>query len=299
MNNNLSISFISKFSRWVPIVALAMSLQGCDFNSVLLLEPSGPIAGTINQLFWITMALMTLVLIPVFGMTGWFIWKYRASNAQAEYAPLWGAPHRVEWIVWLFPTAIITILGTLTWIYTHRLDPYKPLESATPPLEVQVIAMDWKWLFVYPEQHIAAVNQLVIPVGRPISFKITSNTVMNSFFIPNLGGQIYAMAGTETQLHLLAKDPGYFLGENTQYSGRGFPFQNFEVTATTPEEFTSWVKTTQLTANTLDMNSFDRLAKPSINDPVIYYSAVNPNLFQNVLKRFNGEAIHPPMTTTE
>jgi cytochrome o ubiquinol oxidase subunit 2 len=137
------------------------------------------------------------------------------------------------------------ILATLTWIYTHRLDPYKPLKSSVKPLEVQVIALDWKWLFIYPERNVAAVNELAFPVNRPVDFRITSNTVMNSFFIPRLGGQIYAMAGMETQLHLMANKPGSYFGENIQYSGRGFPYQHFVARATPLQGFGAWVKKTR------------------------------------------------------
>lgn len=283
---------LSGYGRWALVLVPALLLGGCDLDSFQVLSPSGPVSRTIDELFWITMALMTLVLIPVFGMTAWFIWKFRASNQQAHYAPHWDAAPWIEWLVWLFPSLIILILGTLTWIYTHRLDPYKPLavDATTAPLEVQVVALDWKWLFIYPDQHIASLNQLVIPVNRPVSFKITSNTVMNSFFIPKLGGQIFAMAGMATQLHLLADKPGHYTGENTQYSGRGFPYQSFEVIAATANEFSTWVKSAQISTNRLDMERFEQLAKPSTRDPVSYYAGISPDLFQNILRQFDGAA---------
>jgi cytochrome o ubiquinol oxidase subunit 2 len=176
----------------------------------------------------------------------------------------------------------------MTWIYTHRLDPYKPQESSAPPLVIQVIALDWKWLFVYPEQNIAVVNELTLPVNRPIAFKITSNTVMNSFFIPRLGGQIYAMAGMETQLHLLADKPGRYFGENIQYSGLGFPYQNFETNATTPQDFDTWVKKTRQSSKTLDLTTFNELSKPSVSHPVVYYASVAPDLFKHVIDQYIG-----------
>ena len=176
----------------------------------------------------------------------------------------------------------------MTWIYTHQLDPYKPQVSTAPPLVIQVIALDWKWLFIYPEQNIAVVNELTIPVNRPVIFKITSNTVMNSFFIPRLGGQIYAMAGMETQLHLIADKPGRYFGENIQYSGRGFPYQNFETIATTQQDFDTWVKKAGQSSIKLDPAHFNELSKPSVRHPVVYYGSVSPNLFKQVIDQFKG-----------
>ena len=221
-----------RYPKTVTPLILTMYISACSHDNLLDFEPAGPVTRTIDELIWITVSLMLLVLVPVFVMTAWFAWKYRASNVKATYAPHWDASTKIEWVVWLFPALIIVILATLTWIYTHRLDPYKPLKSSVKPLEIQVIALDWKWLFIYPEQHVAAVNELAFPVNRPVNFRITSNTVMNSFFIPRLGGQIYAMAGMETQLHLMANKPGSYFGENIQYSGRGFPYQNFVARAT-------------------------------------------------------------------
>jgi cytochrome o ubiquinol oxidase subunit 2 len=268
------------------ILILALNLNGCNLNNFSDIEPSGPVARSIDDLFWVTIALMSIVMIPVFSMTAWFIWKYRATNSKATYSPNWDSSIWLEWVVWLFPALIIVILASMTWINTHRLDPYKPLVSALPPLEIQVIALDWKWLFIYPEQNIAMVNELTIPINRPIAFKITSNTVMNSFFIPRLGGQIYAMAGMETQLHLIADKPGSYFGENIQYSGRGFSYQNFEAIASTQQDFDSWVKKAKKSQQTLNLKHFNELVKPSVKDPVTFYSAVTPDLFKQVMNSF-------------
>ena len=268
------------------ILILALNLNGCNLNNFSDIEPSGQVARSIDDLFWLTIALMSIVMIPVFSMTAWFTWKYRASNSKATYSPNWDSSSRLERFVWLFPALIIVFLASVSWIYTHRLDPYKPLVSALPPLEIQVIALDWKWLFIYPEQNIAMVNALAIPVNRPIAFKITSNTVMNSFFIPRLGGQIYAMAGMETQLHLIADKPGRYFGENIQYSGRGFSYQNFEAIASTQQDFDHWVKKAKKAQRTLDIKHFKELSKPSIKDPVTFYSAVTPDLFKQVINSF-------------
>jgi cytochrome o ubiquinol oxidase subunit 2 len=267
---------------------LIIGIDSCSLNNLSDHEPSGPIARSIDDLFWITVALMAIIIIPVFSMTACFIWKYRASNNKASCAPDWDSPIWIEWLVWLFPALIVLILTTMTWIYTHRLDPYKSEVSTAPPLAIQVIALDWKWLFIYPEQNIAVVNELTIPVNRPVIFKITSNTVMNSFFIPRLGGQIYAMAGMETQLHLVADKPGRYFGENIQYSGRGFPYQNFETIATTQQDFDTWVKKAGQSSIKLDPAHFNELSKPSVSHPVVYYGSVSPDLFKQVIDQFKG-----------
>lgn len=288
------LNLVSGCWRALPFFLLLMSLSGCSFNHVNDLQPSGPISRNIDELFWTTVALMSLVLISVFGMAAWFVWKYRASNTKAKYSPDWDTSLALEWLVWLFPALIIVILGSATWIFTHRLDPYKPMDSKMGPLEIQVIALDWKWLFIYPEQRIAVVNELAIPVGRPIAFKITSDTVMNSFFIPRLGGQINAMAGMQTQLHLIADQPGRYLGENIQYSGSGFSYQHFEVNATSLQGFETWMEKAKQSPQTLDFKQFKALAKPSIRHPVTYFSSVSPMLFKQVMDQFLGEPnLHP------
>ena len=268
------------------LVMVVMVTSGCSPVEFIELEPSGPVARDIDELFWTTVSLMSMVLVPVFGMTVWFIWKYRASNSQAPYAPDWDRSTMLEWLVWLIPGLIIAILTSVTWIYSHRLDPYKPLKSNIPPLEIQVVALDWKWLFIYPEQNIAAVNELSVPVNRPINFKITSNTVMNSFFIPRLGGQIFAMAGMQTQLHLIADEPGRYFGENTQFSGRGFPYQNFVAVATTAQNFNDWIEKARQSPQKLDLMRFNELAEASVRHPVTYFASVTPDLFRQVMDKF-------------
>ncbi len=277
-----------RYPKTVTLLILIMYISACSHDNLLDLEAAGPVTRTIDELIWITVSLMLLVLVPVFVMTAWFAWKYRASNVKATYAPNWDASTKIEWVVWLFPALIIVILATLTWISTHRLAPYQPLPSSAKPLEIQVIALDWKWLFIYPKQNVAAVNELAFPVNRPVDFRITSNTVMNSFFIPRLGGQIYAMAGMETQLYLMANKPGSYFGENTQYSGRGFPYQNFVARATTEQAFEAWVKKARRSQQKLDLEGFNQLARPSVRDPVCYYAAVEPGLFNQVIEKLTG-----------
>ncbi len=274
------------------LVLLAAFAAGGSSHALELieLEPSGPIAREIDRLFWTTVVLMSLVLIPVFVMTAWFAWKYRATNSQADYAPEWERSFALECLVWLVPGLIISVLACMTWLYSHRLDPYKPLSADEPPLEIQVVALDWKWLFIYPQQNIASVNELLFPVDRPIDFRLTSATVMNSFFIPRLGGQIYAMAGMETRLHLIADMPGRYLGENTQFSGRGFPRQKFVAVASNAAEFAAWVERVKRSPVSLDRQRFDALAKARISQAVSHYASVIPGLFERLVAEFKTAA---------
>ncbi len=243
---------------------------------------------TERDLLFTAAGIMLLVLIPVWIMAFVFVTRYRAANKKATYRPNWEFSAPIEVAVWAVPAAIIVALGTLVWTYTHKLDPYAPLESSVPSLEVEVVAQDWKWLFIYPEQQIASVNELVFPSGRPLSLRITSDTVMNSFYIPALGGQIYAMAGMQTQLNLLADEPGRFMGRNMQYSGDGFSKQYFDAVATSEEDFETWVAKVRDSSETLDRATYDALAKPSIEHPVTYYATVETNLFDEIIESYMG-----------
>src|SRR5580704_3825737 len=186
-----------------------------------------------------------------------------------------------------FSAALIVIaVGVLVWRSTHKLDPYREIASDVPPLDIQVVAQDWKWLFIYPEQGVAVVNQMAIPSGRPISLRITSDTVMNSFYVPALAGQIYAMAGMQTRLQMLANAPGRFVGRNTQYSGGGFSDQFFEVLATSPAEFDAWVAKTRQAPDKLDAAAYAKLAEKSRLVPIAYYSAVEPQLFDSIIAKY-------------
>src|SRR5215475_9516253 len=231
---------------------------------------------------------MMLVIVPVIVMALVFAWRYRASNRRATYAPTWAYSARVDAVVWLIPALIVIAVAVLVWRSTHKLDPYREIASSAPPLDVQVVAQDWKWLFVYPEQGIAVVNQMAIPVGRPISLRITSDTVMNSFYVPALAGQIYAMAGMQTRLQMLANAPGKFVGRNTQYSGGGFSDQFFEVVALPPAEFDAWVARAKQAPNRLDLPTYAKLAEKSRLNPVTLYSAVEPRLFDQIIEKFAG-----------
>ena len=263
--------------------------SGCDLSHVPILDPKGPIALAERDLLFTAFFVMLIVVIPVFVMAFLFAWRYRASNRNASYAPDWSYSAGVDAVIWLVPALIVITLGILLWSYTHRLDPYKRIDSAVPPLEVEVVAQDWKWLFIYPAQGIAAVNQLVFPSRTPLSLRITSDTVMNSFFIPALGGQIYAMAGMQTRLQLLADAPGKFTGRNTQYSGAGFADQHFQAIAAAPEEFDAWVTKVKQSPDKLDAPTYARLAERSRRHPVTLYSTVEPALFESIIAKYSQD----------
>lgn len=265
-------------------IASALLLAGCQGG---ILDPKGPVAVEQKSLIITATALMLLVVIPVIVMTLFFAWKYRASNKDAVYEPKWSHSTKIELVVWLIPCIIIAFLAVLTWETTHKLDPYRPLDSDQKPIEVQVVALNWKWLFIYPEQQIATINELAFPSNVPVNFKITSDAAMNSFFIPQLGGQIYAMAGMQTQLHLLAHEPGVYKGFSANYSGAGFSGMKFNAVATkTPAEFDAWVAKVKASGKTLDVNGYRGLVLPSEKNPVTYYGAVTPYLFQGVLHKY-------------
>src|SRR5262245_56221144 len=274
--------------RFAAIAALAATLAllagGCD--RMVVLNPKGPIADAERGLMIDAFTVMMIVVVPVIVMALLFALRYRAGR-NARYEPTWSYSAKIDAFVWLVPALIVIAVAVLLWRSTHKLDPYREIASATPPLDVQVVAQDWKWLFVYPEQGIAVVNQMAIPAGRPISLRITSDTVMNSFYVPALAGQIYAMAGMQTRLQMLADAPGRFVGRNTQYSGGGFSDQYFEVLAMTAADFDAWVAKAKQSPAKLDAATYARLAEKSRRNPVIYYSTVEPKLFDSIIEKWN------------
>ncbi|WP_436642435.1 ubiquinol oxidase subunit II [Microbaculum sp. FT89] len=263
-------------------------LGGCTDGNWPVLNPDGPIAFAERELLYTAFGLMLLVIIPVYVLTAWVLLRYRASKENPDYRPDWQS-NKVDVIVWIGPALIVIAIGTIVWDYTHRLDPYKPIASPEAPVEIQAIAQDWKWLFVYPQENIAAVNELAIPAGRPVSIRITSDTVMNSFYIPGLAGQIFAMAGMQTRLNLQADTPDTYVGRNTQYSGSGFPDQQFTVKAVSADEYQAWLGIVRESSETLDTQTYAALAKPSQKVPVTYYSSVEPGLFDRIIEKYTGD----------
>lgn len=281
----------SKTLRFLALLTLAPVLAGCN---AVLLSPSGDIALQQRNLIYISVALMLIVIVPVIFLTLFFAWRYRASNTKATYAPEWNHSTLIELVIWLVPLLIIIALGAVTWVSTHKLDPYRPLERidaqrALPanvkPLMVQVVALDWKWLFFYPEYGIATVNELAAPVDRPIAFRLTSSSVMNSFFIPALAGQIYTMSGMETQLHAIINKEGVYEGFSSNYSGAGFSGMRFKFHGLNTEDFDAWVKTVKQSQTELSRVTYLQLEAPSERDPIRHYASVAPGLYDAILNR--------------
>jgi len=274
-------------SSLLPLALLA----GCD---TVLLNPSGDIAAQQGKLIIVSTVLMLLVIVPVIILTLVFAWRYRQSNTTARYEPDWDHSTLLELIIWAAPLLIIIALGAVTWISTHTLDPYRklqridetrPVPADAQPLVVEVVALDWKWLFIYPEQGIATVNELAAPVDVPIHFKITASTVMNSFYIPALAGQIYAMPGMQTQLHAVINKPGDFEGFSANYSGAGFSHMRFRFHGLDAAGFDRWVKQAKSAQGELTRADYLELERPSEREPVRRYAKVADGLFKAILNR--------------
>ncbi len=280
---------LPRWTRSLPSLGLLVLLAGCNMT---LLDPKGQVGVDIKGIILIATWLMLLVVVPVIVLTLVFAWKYRASNTSARYEPDWSHSTAIEVVVWLIPCLIIIALGIITWKSSHDLDPYKPLESKQKPITVEAVAMNWKWLFIYPELKIATVNQIAFPVGTPVNFKITSDSIMNSFFIPQLGSQVYAMAGMETKLHLIANEAGVYDGMSANYSGGGFSGMKFKATAMSNFEFDAWVAKVRASERQLASADYKVLAKPSEAEPVAYYGKVEDGLFTGILHQYMGNDGH-------
>ena len=250
-----------------------------------VLDPKGIIASKELALLVSASLLMLIVAIAVFGLAFFFAWRYRASNKRAVYMPNWEHGALSELVWWAIPIEIVLILGALTWTSTHELDPYKPLEGGAP-LQVQVVALPWKWLFIYPEQGIGAVNTLYLPVGRPVEFTVTADAPMNAFWIPQLGGQIYAMTGMSTKLHLQADEVGAYEGGSSNYSGEGFASMKFIATAVSEGDFATWVNDVRQNTRSLGKEEYHLLAKPSTGDAPTTYSSVAQDLYDTILMKY-------------
>ncbi|QEI06380.1 ubiquinol oxidase subunit II [Pigmentiphaga aceris] len=271
--------------RHVLAAFVLLSLAGCDWA---LFNSKGAVGIAQRDLIIVCIGLMLFVVVPAIVLSFAFAWHFRASNKRARYTPDWSHSTRIEAVVWGVPLIIIAILSVIVWRSTHELDPYKPLDIAGKPLHVEVIATDWKWVFVYPDLGIATINQLHFPVGRQLVFDITSNSTMNTFFIPQLGGQVYAMAGMRTKLHLVANEAGEFRGLSGNYSGHGFSKMQFTATATSDADFERWVNQVRSGPVHLGFEAFQRIAKPTQGHAVVHFSQVEPGLFKKVIDQFTG-----------
>jgi cytochrome o ubiquinol oxidase subunit 2 len=272
-------------------------LSGCKF---VLLDPKGEIGVQEKELIITALVLMLIVVIPVILLTIYFAYRYRASNTQEKYTPEWAHSTKIEFVVWTVPIIIIVILATITWRSTHHLEPSKPIASSQDPMTIEVVSLDWKWLFIYPKEKIATINYVAFPKNVPVKFVLTSDNIMNSFFIPGLGGQLYAMPGMVTRLHLIANEAGDYKGIAASYSGKGFSHMKFTARAT-PDlaSFETWVNQVKSSPKTIkDFAQYRELAKPSIDVPVTYYSQVPHQLFHSIVMQYPGGMMSDMMDMT-
>lgn len=260
----------------VGILAGAM-LTGCAPRG--LLDPVGPVANAEKQILINSTAIMLAIIVPTMIATIAFAWWFRRSNTKATYRPEWEYSGAIELVIWSVPALTVMLLGGIAWIGSHDLEPSKPLASKVQPLNVQVVSLDWKWLFIYPDQHIATVNQLVVPAGTPVNFQLTSATVWNTFFVPQMGSMIYTMPNMTTRLNLQADRPGVYEGRSAHFSGDGFPGMEFNVHAVAPQQFAAWASQARGSALVLDGRSYAQLAKPSSYVKPMIFSNVDPRLF--------------------
>ena len=263
------------------VVCAAAVVASCSQTGVM--DPRGPVAAAEWLLMINATEIMLVVVVPVILLTLWVAWWYRASNERAGRDLDWRYQGGVEFVTWSIPALVVILLGGVTWIGAHQLDPRAPLPGNAKPVRVDVVSLDWKWLFIYPDQGIAAVNQLVLPVATPVSFRLTSATVMNAFFVPQLGSQIYTMGGMTTHLSLLADKPGEYPGFSANFSGDGFSEMRFVVKSVPAGDFNAWLEQARGTGSALDEASYAELAKPRKGVPPTTYRSVEPKLFERII----------------
>jgi len=272
----------SASAMWLRAIAMtsaAMLLASCDEG---VLDPHGPVGKAERIILYNSTAIMLAVVIPVIVLTLVFAWWFRARNKRAHYRPDWEYSGRIEMIIWSIPALVVLFLGGIAWTGSHDLDPAVPLEESSAPLDIEVISVDWRWLFIYPHEGIASLNRLVVPARVPLRFRLTSTTVMNSFFVPQLGTQIYTMPNMVTRLNLEADQPGTFEGLSAQFSGDGFSDMRFDLVSTDTDAFKDWVNTTKTQGGVLDARTFEELARPAKADGVRTYAQVSQGLFDSV-----------------
>lgn len=283
------------FTSVILLITLLMQpLQLLFFDEdIAVLFPKGKIAWEERNLLLIIQAIMLLVVIPVYVLTFIFSWRYRADNTNATYDPELEDHLVAEIVWWTLPLVIVLVIGGITWVKTYELDPFRPLESDKKALKIEVVALQWKWLFIYPEEKIASVNFFQFPKETPIHFELTSDAPMNSFWIPHLGGQIYAMPGMKTELNLIADEDGEFRGSSANISGKGFAGMHFIAKASTDEEFQKWVASVKESKNTLNFEEYQKLAEPSENNSVELYQLKDEDLLHQVIMKYMAPPTPP------
>jgi cytochrome o ubiquinol oxidase subunit II len=268
---------------------LGLAIYYVHSHNVPILNPKGTIAAQEKHLMVITLLLSTLVVVPVFAMAIFIVWKYRVGNTKTKkrYEPDWANNRFLETLWWGIPCAIIVVLAIITWNSAHALDPFKPIDTSKKPITIQVVALNWKWLFIYPSENVATVNYIKIPINTPVSFHITSDAPMNSFWVPQLAGQIYAMSGMDTQLHLEASQVGTYNGSSANISGDGFAGMKFQVQAVSAGDYSKWVNSIKQSSDKfLSTSNYEQLARPSENNPHSDYSGVSSDLYDTVINKY-------------
>lgn len=290
MNKKYTLGLVVFF-----IASFVLLVSFMHSGGVAVLDPKGLIALQERNLIVIAVLLMLIVVVPVYVLTFLIAWKYRASNTAAIYTPDHDHDLRAELVWWAIPCAIILVLALITWRTTHELDPYKPLRSNVTPITIQVVALDWKWLFIYPEQGIATVNFLPFPENTPITFHLTADAPMNSFWIPSLGSQVYAMPGMSTQLHLIADGIGSYTGVSANFSGAGFSGMKFTAQSISQADFDAWAQSVRQLQHPLSLDEYNILVQPTSDVPAAYYSSVENDLYNTIVKKFMA----PPATASQ
>jgi cytochrome o ubiquinol oxidase subunit 2 len=265
--------------RAISMPCAALLMASCKEG---VLDPHGPVGKAERVILYDSTAIMLAVIIPVIVLTLVFAWWFRAKNRRARYRPDFEYSGRIEMIIWSIPALVILFLGGIAWTGSHNLDPAVPLTESTAPLDIEVISLDWRWLFIYPHEGIASLNRLVVPAGVPLRFRLTSTTVMNSLFVPQLGSQIYAMPNMVTRLNLQADQTGTFEGLSAQFSGDGFSDMRFDLVSVAPEAFEEWLSTTKTEGGVLDKSTFAELVKPAKAEGAQTYAQVSEGLFDSI-----------------
>ncbi len=284
-------------SKQYKLFLLAVGAVGVGLLAVLfaklstadVLRPAGYIAQKEFDLLVFATLLMLVIVLPVLFLTFFIAWKYREGNVKAKYRPGFHGSRRLETIWWGFPLVIIAILSVVTWQSSHELDPFKPIRAEEKQMTIQVVALQWKWLFIYPDEKVAVVNEVRFPADTPVKFQITSDAPMNSFWIPRLGGQMYAMSGMSTELHLMADEPGTYRGRSANISGEGFAGMQFEATSMSSHGFKNWLSDVRVSPDRLGASEYDALALPSKNNPAAYYSSVDDGLYNTVMMKYMAD----------
>lgn len=262
-------------------------------TNIALFNPKGLIAGEQRNLMLLSLAILLMIAVPTLTILYFFAWKYRESNQNAAYTPHARHGKLFVFSLWAIPTSFMLVLASIMWSSTHRLDPRKAINSGAKPITIQVVALRWKWLFIYPSQNIATVNFIQVPTGTPLQFELTADeTPMSSFWIPNLGGQLYAMTGHMNKLNLIAQTPGDYPGSSAEINGAGFAGMKFIARAGTKQDFDQWVHTVKLSSQVLDSAEYQKLLTPSESNPTAFYARTNASLYQNLLIKYNGSHDH-------